>query len=48
VISIINNTKVKVIEYNILNNNTIRNEIELEKELATTLIEYEYSWQLGI
>ena len=48
VISIINHTKVKVIKYDILNNNTIRNEMEFDKELATTLIENEYSWQLGI
>ena len=43
VISITNDTKVKVIEHDILSNNTIGNEMEFDKNLATTLIENECS-----
>ena len=42
-----NDTKVKVIKYSILTSNAIGYKIALNKDLATALIENEYSWQLG-
>ena len=38
-----NDTEVKVIEYDILTSNTIGNEMTFNKDLATTLIENEHS-----